>query len=95
MSYPRPIHPTATIGTRSPYESFWDASRRQAAEAAKAQSRPPTTPRMGLALSAVAAPVEREPTRTDVMSVLAKKTTKEVREWFREQIEGLDDSSSD
>lgn len=44
---------------------------------------------------APAAQPQPEPDNTKiVLAQLAKKTKKEVREWFQEQIEALDDSSS-
>jgi hypothetical protein len=80
-----------TVNSRSSYEGFWDASKRQAAENA-ARNKSPVAAK---ASPPSATHTEHEPSRTDILNVLAKKTTKDVRNWFREQIEGLDDSSSD
>jgi len=84
----------ALSSSRSPYEGFWAASKREAAQTQAKQAGPLDAKKKTLA-PPMAPHTEQEPTRTDIMTVLAKKTTKEVRNWFREQIEGLDDSSSD
>ncbi len=80
---------------KSPYENQWVASARE--YKLKQQGVPTPALPKGKPPVQKPTPIVEEPasSQREELKLLAKKSTKQVREWFREQVEALDDSSSD
>lgn len=74
-----------------PYENQWVASARDYKLKQEAANAPPKK-------SAASKPSQQltpEPSQNAELKELAKKSTKQVREWFKDQVDALDDSSED
>lgn len=83
---------------KSPYENQWVASARDY----KLKQQGVATPALPKGKPPVQKPApithdgaESQSSQREELKALAKKSTKQVREWLREQVEALDDSSSD
>ncbi len=78
---------------KMPYENQWAASARDY----KLKQQGISTPALpkGKTPTPKPAPIvdEDQHSQREELKALAKKTTKQVREWFREQVDALDESS--
>ena len=89
----------ASTSRSPPYPSIWSQSQAQsppqrAQPNPRLPSSPSVSPNTRLNQSS-AIPISPNNSRTEELQALAKKNTKVVRAWLKEQIAALDDSSSD